>query len=288
MTSKLGEPWTEHELDVLRRRYANEATADIARDLGRTVGATYARAKAIGAKKSREFLASPASGRVKGNMNHRAWSAADLNTFRARYPHEKTEAIASDLKRTVAACYGLAKKEGLRKTDTYLATPDAGRTDGTIGQGSRFRKGHRPVNKGQKGWQAGGRSVDSQFKPGQQPKNFCPVGSYRRTTKENYWVVKVQNTGTQRERWIPLHKLLWIEHNGPIPANHIVRFIDGDPDNVVIGNLECLTMKENMLRNTIHNLPPVLVDVIRTKGVLTRTINQRRKEDNEEQTRRPA
>jgi hypothetical protein len=282
-SKQIGTPWSEEEIEELRRRYPNERTDLIAEDLGRSVGATYAKAKGIGAKKSQDFLDGPESGRLKGNRLYRLWTNDELEVLRERYPHEKTEVVAAALGRTTTACYARARQEGLKKTVAFLNSPDAGRTDGTIGQGSRFRKGHVPVNKGKKGWQAGGRSVETQFKKGTRPANYCPVGSYRRTTKEQHWVLKVQDHGTQRERWIALHKLVWIEHNGPIPPRHVVRFIDGDVDNVTIENLECISMVENMRRNTIHNLPTELVDVIRTKGVLTRQINQRRQEQREEQ-----
>ena len=287
MPSKFGEPWTKAEVAALAKRYPNEVTEDVARAVGRSVGATYAKAKQLGVRKSATFLNSPASGRVSGCRTHAHWTSKDLKVFRDRYPNEKTEVIARDLNRTVAACYGRAKKEGLRKSEAFLFSPDAGRCDGTIGQGSRFRRGHVPVNKGQKGWCAGGRSVETQFQPGAVPKNFCPVGSYRRTTKERFWILKVQDEGLQRERWIPLHKLIWIEHHGPIPPKHVVRFIDGNVDNVTIENLELLSFRENMLRNTVHKLPKDLVETIRAKGVLTRTINTHRRLANEEQIGRP-
>lgn len=286
MKPAFGSPWSADEIETLGRRYPDEPTETIAADLGRTLGATYAKAKSLGVTKSEAFRKSAASGRLNGNTRYRQWTAEDLQILRRRYPHEKTEKIAKDLGRKVTACYARAKLDGLRKTAEYLASPDACRTDGTIGQSSRFRAGHIPANKGVRGWQAGGRSVNTQFKKGQVPKNYCPVGSYRRTTKERFWIVKVQDHGLQRERWIPLHKLIWIEHHGPIPPKHIVRFKDGNVDNVTIENLECISMVENMKRNTVHNLPEAIVDAIRAKGVLSRQINKQRKLRREEQNRR--
>lgn len=59
-----GTSWPEHELQMLRERYPHEATSVIAADLGRTVRATYARADKLGLRKTPEFLASAASGRI--------------------------------------------------------------------------------------------------------------------------------------------------------------------------------------------------------------------------------
>lgn len=47
--------WTEVELAVLRSRYPNECAADIARDLGRTVGQVHNAANVRGLKKSPKF-----------------------------------------------------------------------------------------------------------------------------------------------------------------------------------------------------------------------------------------
>lgn len=57
--------WSEAEIAVVRARYADECTADLARDLGRPVSGVYQLAKTLGVKKSAAFLASDASGRVR-------------------------------------------------------------------------------------------------------------------------------------------------------------------------------------------------------------------------------
>lgn len=56
--------WTVAEDAVIRRRYANEPTEAVARDLGRSVGSTYQRAYAMGLKKSADYLATPAACRL--------------------------------------------------------------------------------------------------------------------------------------------------------------------------------------------------------------------------------
>jgi len=57
-------PWTPAELDVLRRRFADERSADIARDLGRKYHSVTQMAYNLGLRKSEAFKASPASGRM--------------------------------------------------------------------------------------------------------------------------------------------------------------------------------------------------------------------------------
>ena len=209
------------------------------------------------------------------------WTPEALAEFDCRYPGELTAELARDLGRTVPALYHRAKLRGIGKSEAFFASPNSGRTNGQRGMSSRFLPGHTPANKGIIGWQAGGRSVETQFKKGQKSINELPVGSHRRTTKERHWCRKVQAHGTQRQRWIPIHKLIWIEHHGPIPPKHVVRFKDGNPGatpaDVVIENLECISMVENMRRNSIQNLPEAVVDVIQQRGRLNREINRQRR-----------
>lgn len=57
--------WTAAEDAVLRARYPDEQTADIARDLGLNIGRVYQRAARLGLHKSAEFMASDAAGRIQ-------------------------------------------------------------------------------------------------------------------------------------------------------------------------------------------------------------------------------
>jgi len=209
------------------------------------------------------------------------WTSEEITTLKKRYPDELTANIAQDLGRSVQALHSAARLHGLSKSEHFFNGADSGRTNGQRGMSSRFLPGHTPANKGIKGWQAGGRSVETQFKKGQKSINELPIGSHRQTTKERHWCCKVQMHGTQRQRWISIHKLLWIEHHGPIPPKHVVRFKDGNPGatpaDVVIENLECISMVENMRRNSIHNFPQAVIDVIQQRGRLTREINKQRR-----------
>ena len=49
-------PWTDDERAELARRYPNEVTADIARDMGRPAGGIYDQANKLGLKKSPEYM----------------------------------------------------------------------------------------------------------------------------------------------------------------------------------------------------------------------------------------
>ncbi|MCV5968883.1 hypothetical protein, partial [Lactococcus petauri] len=62
--------------------------------------------------------------------------------------------------------YAKAMRLGLRKSAEFMATSDkTGRIlrGGKLSQATQFQKGHTTWNAGRKGWQAGGRSAETQF-----------------------------------------------------------------------------------------------------------------------------
>jgi len=61
--------WTEAEIDLLRRRYADERTEDLARLLDRPVVGVYQKAAKLGLVKSAAYLASPAACRLRRGDN---------------------------------------------------------------------------------------------------------------------------------------------------------------------------------------------------------------------------
>lgn len=61
----LRHPFTAAEDELLRRRYADERTEDIANDIGRTEGAVYQRATRLGLRKSQSCIARMSSERAR-------------------------------------------------------------------------------------------------------------------------------------------------------------------------------------------------------------------------------
>ena len=55
--------------------------------------------------------------------------------------------------------------------------------------------------------------------------------------------------GRQNERWKFVHRLVWEEHNGPIPEGGCIVFRDGDKMNCNIENLAMLTHGELSIMN---------------------------------------
>jgi hypothetical protein len=136
----------------------------------------------------------------------------------------------------------------------------------------RFAPGIVPWSKGKKGINVGG---PTRFKPGHRGgialDVYQPIGTERRV--DGYLQRKVNDDMPLHKRWRAVHIIVWESANGPVPAGHAVAFKDGNKENIAIDNLECVSRREMMARNTVHNLPEDLRQVIRSKAVLIRKIN---------------
>jgi hypothetical protein len=204
---------------------------------------------------------------------------ADLELLKRLYSNTATAEIANALNRSLNSVYAKANILGLKKSEAYLASPDACRLrrGDNVGMACRFLPGHVPANKGIKGWDSGGRSHETRFKAGQRGNKWMPIGSYR-TSHEGYLQRKVAETGYPPHDWRAVHLLLWIEHHGPIPTGYAVGFIDGNKQHVVIDNLVLLSRADLMQRNTIHRYPQELRLAIRQVARLKLVIERKRDE----------
>ena len=86
------------------------------------------------------------------------------------------------------------------------------------------------------------------FQKGYVPANHMKVGEYTHTT-DGYLVQKVQEQGTQGERFQLVHRAVWENHYGPIPKGKKISFLDGNKDNCRIENLVLLDDRENLEMN---------------------------------------
>ena len=118
-------------------------------------------------------------------------------------------------------------------------------------EAGQFRKGH-PSTRGVKMSAEQYRKCSkTMFKKGHRPKTAVPVGTItvaktmNGSKEELYYKKKV----AEPNRWKLLHRLVWEEHNGPIPKNHVVTFLDGDWRNCDISNLMCISMGANCRAN---------------------------------------
>jgi hypothetical protein len=221
----------------------------------------------------------------KGILGPRAvWTDEQLETLRRLYPNYKTEDVAFMVGHPLQVVYRKANSLGLKKSEEFLSSGAAGRLDGVRGGCTRFQKGIQPWNKGVKGVNMGDSAT--RFKPGQAPPNTLPIGSTK-FDKSGVLLQKVSDAkGNNSKRWRAVHELVWVAANGPVPEKHIVVFKPGMRtsalEEITVDRVECISLAENMKRNTRHNLPPELNQVVQLRAVLTRQINKRIKHGQEE------
>ena len=152
---------------------------------------------------------------------------------------------------------------------------------------SRIQPGAIPVNKGKK-WsyfmspegQAASRRTT--FRKGNLPHNTKYDGALSVRIDKDAGRAYI-HIRLSKAKWVMLHVHIWEQVNGKTPAGHILVFKDGDNANVNLENLECITLGENMRRNTIHRLPDDLKSTIRLTIRLDRKIKKLTKKLNDEE-----
>lgn len=102
-------------------------------------------------------------------MKGRPWDDPELAVLRLHYPDMDTGYLARLLGRTPTAVYGMANILGLKKSAAFKKARWGFRPGVSASPGTQFRPGHTPANKGVKGWDAGGDSAKTRFKPGRRP-----------------------------------------------------------------------------------------------------------------------
>lgn len=209
-------------------------------------------------------------------MSRTHWTPEQQALLVAHYPHSATTAVARLLGRSPRACYARAFEMGLKKSALYIQTHRAGYLDGIRGGKGRFKRGHETWNKGLKGLHIGGQAT--QFKPGHKPSSWRPIG-HERVVDNGYRQRKITDTGVTRRDYVAVHHLVWREAGGEIPPGHVLLFRNGDKTDIRLDNLELITMAENMRRNTVHNLPKALAELVQLRGAITRKINRQQAEE---------
>lgn len=115
-----------------------------------------------------------------------------------------------------------------------------------------FEKGHVPANKGKPmPPEIREKAAATMFRKGHTPYNTAEIGEIRDIG--GYLYVKVDNQPKVRKlvNWRKLHYQVWEEANGPVPEGCIITFVDGDPHNVELSNLMCISQSDHAVMNHV-------------------------------------
>ncbi len=187
------------------------------------------------------------------------------------YPHHTTKYIAELLGVSISKVYNTAWAANVKKSPQQLKKPESGRFI-VPNVAAQFKPGHTPHNKGKQMPQEIYQKVrGTMFPKGHRPMNWKPNGtiSYRpEKCGRSYAYIKLSDS-----KWQLYSRYVYEANHGVIPRGHIVIHIDGNNTNHDISNLKAITMKENMLRNTIHRYPEEIQQLIKLTSKLKNKTN---------------
>ena len=195
-------------------------------------------------------------------MKRKRWTQQEAEELERLYPTTMAKDLAERFGCSVRQIYNKTKKIGINKDIEFLYQYYRDNYKGN--PATQFKKGMTSWNKGTKGVVIGG--VKTQFKKGQEAHNIKPIG--HRSYRDGYMVEKTA-CGFKF-----VHIMMWEAINGPVPKGMFVVFKDRNKANIALDNLELIDRHEHMRRNTVHNLPEELREVLHIKKSITRKINQ--------------
>jgi hypothetical protein len=240
--------WSESEVAILKQEYATCSSIEVlAKKMGRSVFSI--RMKALNMRLERRSA-------VK-------WNNEMDKILAENYPCKETAEVARMLNLTSSQVRTRAKRLKLHKNQDILVM---------IRENGMFLKGHVPFNKGKKQHEYMSeevieRSKATRFKKGQIPPNTRRIGDERINV---YGYVEVKTD----KGFILKHRLIWEEKNGPVPKGCILRFKNGNKQDLRIENIELLTFSQNMRANSIHNYSPDIKTAIRNIANIKRRIKK--------------
>lgn len=240
--------WSEHEVDILKKEYPTcSSLRELADIMERSVYSLIGKANSLGIR--RKIIA--------------VWTPDMDNVLKENYPYKETSEVAKMLGLTTKQILCRARRLKLHKSPEVVKG---------IRENGMFLKGHVPFNKGMKQHEFMSeevirKTIATRFKKGQIPVNVKNVG-YERITRDGYVEIKTE------KGFVLKHRMLWEKYYGTIPKRHVIRFKNGNKQDVRIENLELVTFENNMKDNTIHNYPPEIKTAMRRILKLKRMIKK--------------
>ncbi len=225
--------WTPERIAWLRREAPQRRSSELAAELAAELGYPVSRETINSAKKRYMIRTNHRKGWARGDPSnpHRLWSEEQLDWLARAYRQVKEADIRPLMDRAFP---------GHGFTDAQIAGAIS-RYRLRSGRDTRIKPGTVPWNKGLAGYECGGRSPETRFRPGNQPPTWQPVGTYVQDT-EGLWKLKVADDrdAPRWKNWRYVHRLTWEAAHGPVPRGHAVVFLDGDqeqcfdPDNLAL------------------------------------------------------
>lgn len=198
----------------------------------------------------------------------RRWTQSELDILYREYPDKYTKELAKLLNRKIESINQKAHSIGLKKSDEFHRQDKIKLSK--YGSLYRFGVGFTPHNKGKKmSIELYEKVKKTMFKKGIVPHN-AKYDGHEVLSKDGYVMVRIRLGKYELK-----HRVIWEAVNGPVPAGHCIRFIDGNKNNFDVNNLKCISRVENMSTNQVHKYPQEIKDLIKLKNKLKTKINEK-------------
>lgn len=200
------------------------------------------------------------------------WTESEIEELKKLYPNQYSIDIANHFGVNVKKVYSIAFRFRLKKSTEFLKMEleKQGARLKIVGKASHFKPGHVSHNKGQKMSEDVYKKCSAtMFKKNNEPPNTKYDG-YERITVDGYIEVRIKK-GVFKLK----HRVIYEKHNGEIPKNMYVVFKDKNKLNFDIDNLELISKKEHMARNTIQRFPKELKQLIHLNTKLKKLTHEK-------------
>ena len=247
---------TEH-IAFAKANYMTMSENAIDKKFGTSKGVTKRILEKAGTRMPKEL-----SRKMRADKCKRILQAEEIEYIKKHVEGKSLKQIAADLKcgkkLVTEACHELGFEEVLKRKEAN----------------SRFSKGHVPFYKGKRiPEEVKQRIKHTYFQKGHVPHNTKKDGDI--SVRRNRLGVDHLYYRVKMSEWIPLKNKLWIDAHGEIPKGYNIVLKNGDSLDVRLDNLECISNKDLMLRNTIHTFPKEMVLQIHKLAKLKRIINKK-------------
>jgi hypothetical protein len=189
------------------------------------------------------------------------WTKEETKILIENYPDNRAIDLMILLPgRSIGSIVGKACLIKIRKSDFFHDSGMGGRICSTnqIGHENRFKKEIAGWNKGMK--QSDYMSAENiektkvgRFKKGDDPHNTVQMGS-ERVSGDGYVEVKIRhlkNGQSKTKNFEAKHRIIYEREHGSIPKDAIIEFVDGNKANFDISNLQLVSRRDNLLKNSM-------------------------------------
>ncbi len=140
---------------------------------------------------------------------------------------------------------GISRKDLALKFNATFTRELSGDNLGALCKRKKWANGLDTVfTEGQESWNKGTKGLTSRnrtsFKKGQTPHNHKPIGHEYKNT-QGYIMIKV----AEPRKFVLKQRHVYELEHGPIPARHVIRFLDNDRINCEPDNLICVPVEVN-------------------------------------------